>query len=764
VDCIHSKFSSLLIVWLTDALQFYGFGALCTNEFAGHVYDCPVSEADKISAACIEYDGDFILKSLDIPANWLWKPILALIGLILLLAVLSILVLQCKHETTQVSRPTAEDEKARPLYTARSHPQDTKTRSVSIELQDICLDLKNGRGSEHVTSQPVICDLSVNFKAGSLNAILGPSGSGKSTLLNFMAKRSLDRTQQLHHRAGSMLLNGTEVTNAVLRSVSAYVPQDDAGLLPLLTVRETLRFAARMRLPTHLTKTQRRERVDSLISDLGLKACADTVVGNELVRGISGGERRRVSIAIQILADPLILLLDEPTSGLDSVTASSIIDVLEDLALRGCTIIFALHQPQTEWLSRFDTTLLLSKGGKVAYTGATDKMLDHFADLGVTCPQYENPADFALDVITHYSLPSMATRRGHESLTSKRRSATITAWQEGCYIPALLQSSSVDSAPMISQAAQLGVYSRQPLSITKVLPLLLHRSVTSLRRQPTIALGRTFQIMGLAITNLIFFAPLHNDYFSIQSRMGVIQTGSAALFVGMLNAIAFFPPDQALFYREEIDNLYSPESFFISYTLIELPSELVGALLFALLTVFGIGMPHTVELFFAMTLGAFCVVSCGESIGIALMTFISHPGLAVTACCVLVSVLTNLAGVIAITLPAGLKQLSYASPLKWMLGGIAPYALRGVEFSCNEEQQLADGSCPIENGVQVLELYHLNVNPGVYLGVLFGVTVAYRLGAYAILRLRRPCGKLVRRVSEGCGAYARHFGGKLWLL
>jgi ABC-type multidrug transport system ATPase subunit len=148
--------------------------------------------------------------------------------------------------------------------------------------------------------------INATFQAGALNIIMGPSGSGKTSLLNSMALRLHNTLGTKYRPNGDMTFNGAVPSNSVIRSVCCYVCQDDDALLPSLTVRETLHFAAGLRLPTFMTKEQKRQRAEDVLLKMGLKDCADNLIGSDLIKGISGGEKRRVTIAVQILTDPRV--------------------------------------------------------------------------------------------------------------------------------------------------------------------------------------------------------------------------------------------------------------------------------------------------------------------------------------------------------------------------------------------------------------------------------------------------------------------------
>ena len=182
-------------------------------------------------------------------------------------------------------------------------------RKVDVELVDLALDLHKPSlscGKERTLS--LLKSVSTKFQAGELNVILGPSGSGKSSLLNTMARRFRSSLLTRYRMSGTMLFNGVQPTDKEVRSLCSYVTQDDSALLPYLTVRETLRFAAGLRLPKWISKEEKAKRAEDVILKMGLKDCADVLVGDETLKGISGGEKRRVSIAVQVLTEPQILM------------------------------------------------------------------------------------------------------------------------------------------------------------------------------------------------------------------------------------------------------------------------------------------------------------------------------------------------------------------------------------------------------------------------------------------------------------------------
>nr|ACX61584.1 GH19653p [Drosophila melanogaster] len=231
---------------------------------------------------------------------------------------------------------------------------------------------------------------------GELLAVMGSSGAGKTTLLNALAFRSPQGIQV--SPSGMRLLNGQPVDAKEMQARCAYVQQDDL-FIGSLTAREHLIFQAMVRMPRHLTYRQRVARVDQVIQELSLSKCQHTIIGVPgRVKGLSGGERKRLAFASEALTDPPLLICDEPTSGLDSFTAHSVVQVLKKLSQKGKTVILTIHQPSSELFELFDKILLMAEG-RVAFLGTPSEAVDFFSYVGAQCPTNYNPADFYVQVL-----------------------------------------------------------------------------------------------------------------------------------------------------------------------------------------------------------------------------------------------------------------------------------------------------------------------------------------------------------------------------
>uniref|UniRef100_K3XPG2 ABC transporter G family member STR2 n=1 Tax=Setaria italica TaxID=4555 RepID=K3XPG2_SETIT len=264
---------------------------------------------------------------------------------------------------------------------------------------------------------------------GCVTAVMGPSGAGKSTFLDALAGRiaSLD---------GRVALDGVEMSPSLIKRSSAYVMQDDR-LFPMLTVFETLMFAADFRLGSSVSASDKKLRVENLIEQLGLtsthehqrytvQSSRNTYIGDEGTRGVSGGERRRVSIGVDIIHGPALLFLDEPTSGLDSTSAHSVIEKVHDIACGGSTVVLTIHQPSSRILLLLDHLVILARG-QLMYSGGPKEVTAHLARMGRKVPKGENSIEHLLDVIQEYEQSEFGVKALAEFCLTGLKPPKITA-------------------------------------------------------------------------------------------------------------------------------------------------------------------------------------------------------------------------------------------------------------------------------------------------------------------------------------------------
>jgi len=349
----------------------------------------------------------------------------------------------------------------------------------------------------------------------------------------------------------------------------AYVIQQDILLrihfeqfkliVATLTVRETLRYSAALRL-AQSTNKERKDLVEQVILQLGLKDAANTFIGDEFRRGCSGGEKRRVSIGVQLLANPSVLFLDEPTTGLDAFSALQVVHTLRDLARSGRTVIITIHQPRSDIFFLFDYITLLSHGQTV-YSGPTSEVLTYFDQRGFPCPEHVNPADYLIDLST----VDTRTESGEET-SSARVNGLLLGWKE-------LQSVSeaTNNRPITLPEAPIkapGVpLIRQTWYLTTRNFWITIRDIFGLG-------GFLFEAIFIGVIVGWVFYKIPPTLTGIRSMQGFIYTVLGLQgYLLLLFTTYKVSVDMKVYDRERQDKMYSPAAYVISYRISHLITE-----------------------------------------------------------------------------------------------------------------------------------------------------------------------------------------------
>uniref|UniRef100_A0A672UNP6 ATP-binding cassette sub-family G member 8 n=1 Tax=Strigops habroptila TaxID=2489341 RepID=A0A672UNP6_STRHB len=406
---------------------------------------------------------------------------------------------------------------------------------------------------------PIIQKLNLKVRSGQMLAIIGSTAGGKTSLLDVITCR--DHGGKI--KTGQIMINNKPCTPQLVKKSIAHVRQDDR-LLPHLTVRETLLFVAKLRLPKFFSDSQRKKRVEDVIAELRLRQCADTRVGNEYLRGVSGGERRRVSIAVQLLWNPGILILDEPTSGLDSFTAHNLVITLSRLARGNRLVLLSLHQPRSDIFQLFDLVLLMTSGLTV-YCGTARDMVQYFTELGYPCPRYSNPADFYVD------LTSIDKQTPEKEMESRKRANTLAN---------LFLENVKDFDDFVWKATE-GDNVANTLNSCDQLPgalkqftILLSRQVSNDFRDLPTLLIHGFEALFMSLLIGFLYYGHEKTRLSISDTTALLyMIGALIPFAVILDVIAKCHSERAMLYHDLEGGMYSASPYFFAKILGELPEH-----------------------------------------------------------------------------------------------------------------------------------------------------------------------------------------------
>ncbi|CAN1775901.1 ABC transporter G family member 2 [Linum perenne] len=535
-------------------------------------------------------------------------------------------------------------------YSSSEHDLDLEIGSISVpnsfppsvlSFQNLTYSVKNstgaGRfqfpffGSRSTRKETVILnDVSGEAREGEMMAVLGASGAGKSTLIDALADRiSRDSLK------GSVTLNGEVMESRMLKTISAYVMQDDL-LFPMLTVEETLMFAAEFRLPRSFSKLKKKARVEALIDQLGLRSAAKTVIGDEGRRGVSGGERRRVSIGIDIVHDPILLFLDEPTSGLDSTSAFKVVKVLQRIAQSGSIVMMAIHQPSYRILGLLDRLIFLSHG-QIVYSGSPTSLPEFFSEFGHPIPENENTAEFALDLIRELE----GVPEGTKSLVEFNKSwqqpkkvkvhAAITKLPLKVNAPiSFVSSTAITKLPLkdvVRSAISRGKLVSVPTFANPIwieMAVIGKRSMTNSRRTPELFGIRFVAVLVTGSILATVFWNLDNSPRGAQERIGFFAFAMATTYYTCAESIPAFLQERYIFMRETAHNTYRRSSYVLAHSLIAIPSLIVLSAAFSAVTFWSVGLSGGLKSFLFFFLAVLSGFWAGSSFVSFLAGVISH--------------------------------------------------------------------------------------------------------------------------------------------
>ena len=603
----------------------------------------------------------------------------------------------------------------------------TVTRKATKKPNDASSDADTPK----VEVKHILSHISGEAKGGSLLALMGPSGSGKTSLLNALAFR-VPRGPGAEI-TGTVIADGSVVaTPGQMARMSAYVEQEDA-LFALSTVRETLMFAAQLRLGSEVPLEEKKRAVELVIADLGLVSAADTCVGNEVIRGVSGGERKRVAIGMDLLHDPKLIFMDEPTSGLDAFQALNVMTTLKHLARdKGRTVVSSVHQPRSSIYALVDQLVLLS-GGRLMYAGdGGSRCSAHFASLGAPVPQDFNPADHFLDAI------SVDFRSPELEATTRAR---VEALYQG--FAATRDAKTTDELGAVATGLRTfgnrkrdgGERARSQFWVP--FKLLLFRTWREQTRDVTTLTIKYAMNTFFCLLFGVVYLRMPRDQISIQDRTGILFFQAMNQAFGSAIGISKIIPQQLkVVSRERAARMYTPLPYFLSTFLVTLPLELAPGIIYGtvlyFMTALREGFSHYLVYIGVMLLENFAGIGLGMCLSASFNSVEMAPQLAPAF--VILFLMFSGFFLNENNVPVFLIWLRELSFIRYAFQALCVNEFAGAEFTCDPS---ATATC-IDGDEHLDRLKFDDVKIWENCLILFGMIVGFNALALAIIYYRQP--------------------------
>ncbi|GFZ09271.1 ABC-2 type transporter family protein [Actinidia rufa] len=459
------------------------------------------------------------------------------------------------------------------------------------------------KGVTSTVEKDILNEISGSVNPGEVLALMGPSGSGKTTLLSLLGGRLREPKP-----GGSITYNDqpyskflkSRIRDSRRRALPSPYSEGNVNICGSSTTSKTL-----------TKKEKEKKRAIDVICELGLERCQETMIGGSFVRGVSGGERKRVCIGNEIIINPSLLFLDEPTSGLDSTTALRIVEILQDIAEAGKTVVTTIHQPSSRLFHKFDKLILLGKG-RLLYFGKASEARVYFSSIGCSPLISMNPAEFLLDLangnINDVSVPSeLEDKVGHSETETRSGKPSPAAVHE--YLVEAYETRVADNEKkklmvpiQIDEELKSKVYTSKRewgASWREQFSILFWRGLKE-RRHDYFSWLRITQVLTTAvILGLLWWQSDTNIPRDLQDQAGLLFF--IAVFWGffpVFTAIFTFPQERAMLNKERAADMYRLSAYFVARTTSDLPLDLLLPLLFLLVVYFMAGLRNSAGPFF----------------------------------------------------------------------------------------------------------------------------------------------------------------------
>ncbi|XP_023735067.1 ABC transporter G family member 1 isoform X1 [Lactuca sativa] len=569
----------------------------------------------------------------------------------------------------------------------------------------------------------ILSGVSGYAKPGEIVAIMGPSGCGKSTLLDSLAGRLASNTR--HN--GRVLINGQK--QRLTYGTLAYMTQEQV-LMWTLTVKEAVYYSAELQLPKMMPRSEKRERADRTIREMGLQDCVNTRIGGWGFKALSGGQKRRVSICLELLTHPKLLLLDEPTSGLDSATSYHVMNQIVKLTRQyQMTVLAAIHQPSSQLFGLFNNLCLLSMG-KTIYFGPTLAANQFFAVNGFPCPDLQSPPDHYLMTINMDF--DKDTARGEVPAEHIINALAESYKSSEMYTEVKSEISTIcrEKGDLILRERSL-----QAKFITQC-SVLSQRSFINMYRDPGYYWLRLGIYIGFGFSLGTIFFHIGLGFGSIHDRVSMIMFVSSFLTILAIGGFPSFVEEVKVFQWERLDGHYTVGSFVISNTISSTPyllliSIIPGAIAYSLM-----GLQTEPKLFIYFVLVIFASMLLAECLMMIVATIVPNFLMGIICGAGIQGLMILASGIFR--LPNDLPHVIWRYPMyyisfhRYVLQGLYKNEFEGLKFpEYSGGPPTVDGEMILKSVLQI----EMQYSKWVDLGILFGMLVAYRIILFCIIKI-----------------------------